>query len=383
MSWKSLIPIIVLLLVVGAGLGLWWYQRAPSDELRLPGVVEMQEVRLGSKIGGRVAEVKTAEGEIVNAKDPLVIFATPELDAQRKQFKAKLDLAVADWEKAKNGPRPEERRSAAAAFEAADARCDRMVAGPRQEEIDQAASELEASRVDLQLAREDFKRAEELYRKPSISQAEYDAAKAALDRSQRRFDVNRSRLALFKAGNRREDIAEAAADRARFYFNYRLMEEGTRPEEIAAAKAAVDDAQGKLDEIDANLAEAVVRAPNRSVIEVLGVRKGDVVAPNTPVIRVLSAEDLWVKVFIPETELGKIRLNQPVKVTIDSYPGQELEGTIIQIASISEFTPRNVQSADERKHQVFGVKVRAPDPKGILKSGMAATVVIPMHGMDE
>jgi HlyD family secretion protein len=381
MSWKILIPVIVILVVAGMGFGLWWNLRAPSDELRLPGVVEMQEVRLGSKIGGRVVDVKTAEGEIVNANDALVIFATPELNAQRKQWQAKLDLAVADWEKAKNGPRPDERRSAAAAFEAADARWDRMVAGPRQEEIDQAASELEASRADLDLAREDFRRAKELRR--ALSQAEYDAAKATLDRTQRRFDVNRSRLALLKAGNRREDLAEAAADRMRFYSNYRLMEEGTRPEEISAAKAAVDDAQGKLDEIDANLAEAVVRAPNRAVIEVLGVRKGDVVAPNTPVIRVLSADDLWVKVYVPETELWQLHLDQPVKVTIDSYRGQELDGTIIQIASISEFTPRNIQSADERKHQVFGVKVRVPDPQGILKSGMAATVVIPLHGMEK
>jgi HlyD family secretion protein len=381
MSSKILIPVIVVLVAAGLGFGLWWNLRTPSDELRLPGVVEMQEVRLGSKIGGRVAEVKTKEGDIVNARDPLVIFAVPELDAQRKQWKAKLDLAVADWEKAKNGPRAEERRSAAAAFEAADARWDRMIAGARVEEIDQAASELEASRVDLELAREDFKRAREV--KGSLSQAEYDATKATLDRTLRRFDVIRSRLALLRAGNRREDIAEAAADRVRWYFNYRLMEEGTRPEEIAAARAAVDDAQGKLDEIDANLAEAVVRAPNRAVIEVLGVRKGDVVAPNIPVIRVLSAEDLWVKVYVPETELWQVHVDQPVKVTIDSYRGQELDGTIIQIMSASEFTPRNIQSADERKHQVFGVKVRVPDPKGILKSGMAATVVIPLHGMDK
>jgi multidrug resistance efflux pump len=383
MSWKILVLVIVVLAAAGIGAGVWWHLRTPGDELRLPGVVEMQEVRLGSKVGGRVKEVKTAEGKVVAAGDELVVFALPELEAQRKQLKAKLDLATADWEKAKNGPRPEERRAAAAAFESANARWDRMIAGPRQEEIDQAASELEASRVDLQLAREDCARADELYAKKNVSKAEYDAARAALDRSERRFDVNRSRLALLKAGNRREDIADAAAERMRFYFNYRLLEEGTRPEEIAAARAAVDDAQGKLDELDANLAEAVVTAPNRAVVEVLGVRKGDVVPPNTPVIRVLSAEDLWVKVYVPETELGKVRLGQEVKVTIDSYPGEDLDGTIIQIASISEFTPRNVQSADERKHQVFGVKVRVPDPKGILKSGMAAQVVIPLHRFEK
>ena len=102
-------------------------------------------------------------------------------------------------------------------------------------------------------------------------------------------------------------------------------------------------------------------------------------APNQPVVRVLRAADLWVKAYVPETQLGKVRLNQQVDVTIDSYPGKKFQGTVIQIASSSEFTPRNVQSADERKHQVFAIKVHVPDPEGVFKSGMAAEVVLPLQ----
>jgi multidrug efflux pump subunit AcrA (membrane-fusion protein) len=94
---------------------------------------------------------------------------------------------------------------------------------------------------------------------------------------------------------------------------------------------------------------------------------------------VLRADDLWVKVYVPETELGKVRLHQEVEVTIDSYPGRTFAGTVVQVASASEFTPRNVQSADERRHQVFGIKVRVPDPQGVFKSGMAAEVILPLH----
>jgi len=137
--------------------------------------------------------------------------------------------------------------------------------------------------------------------------------------------------------------------------------------------------EGKLREIQANLNEAILVAPSKLIVEVLGVRKGDLVAPNTPVIRALSSEERWVKVFIPSTELGKIQLGDEVEVTCDSFPGKRFKGTIIQIATISEFTPRNVQSLDERKHQVFAVKVRVEDQGEVFKAGMAAEVIVPLR----
>jgi multidrug resistance efflux pump len=109
---------------------------------------------------------------------------------------------------------------------------------------------------------------------------------------------------------------------------------------------------------------------------VLGVRKGDVVAPNQAIVRVLRADDLWVKAYVPETELGRVRLGQAVDVGVDGYPGRRFAGTVEQIASESEFMPRNVQSADERRSQVFGVKVRVANPDGMFKSGMAAEIVM-------
>src|SRR5262249_8595204 len=123
--------------------------------------------------------------------------------------------------------------------------------------------------------------------------------------------------------------------------------------------------------------------PELAVVEVLAVRKGDLVPPNQPILRILHSEDLWVKVYVPETELGKVRLGQKVEVTIDSYPGKQFPGQVIQIASESEFTPRNVQSVDDRRHQVFAVKVAVPQPadpkERIFKAGMAAEVCLPLE----
>ena len=114
----------------------------------------------------------------------------------------------------------------------------------------------------------------------------------------------------------------------------------------------------------------------RRFLERLAVRPGDVAQPGQAVARVLRADDLWVKVFVPATDLGKLRPDQAVEVEVDSHPGRRFPGRVTHVASVSEFTPRNVQSADERKYQMFAAKVRVADPDGVFKSGMAAGVFV-------
>lgn len=180
-----------------------------------------------------------------------------------------------------------------------------------------------------------------------------------------------------EAGNRIEDIEEAADLWRQAQANHRLLVEQT-PLDVKEAEGKVDEAKGKVDEIAADLRELEVKAPEPSLVEVVSVRPGDLVAPNQPIIRVLRTGDLWIKVYMPETNLSHVRLNQEVAVTVDGYPGRRLKGRIEQINAEAEFTPRNVQSVDERRHQVFGIRVFVADPEGILKSGMAAEVVIPL-----
>ena len=230
----------------------------------------------------------------------------------------------------------------------------------------------------MKLAEDDFERVRKLGT-TALSRAEYDAALAARDRARGRLNSAKAALEMYTAGSRVEDIAEARAEYERGNARYMLLKRGTRDEDKAAAYAEMAKAQADLNEAETNLREATVIAPEKCLIEVLGVRPGDLVAANQPAIRALRADDLWVKVFAPSTELGKLRLNQPVEVTVDSHPGQRFHGEILHIAAISEFTPRNVQSADERKHQVFAVKVRVTDPDGVFKSGMAAEVFVPLH----
>jgi multidrug resistance efflux pump len=382
---KRILLAVLVLTAAGGALWYWWPFGRPADELRLQGIVEIQEVRLGSKIGGRVERLGynprtqqvIKEGDVVEKGQPLVYFEVPELKAQRAQWYARVQADRAASDRARNGPRQQEKDAGWAGFLGAEARLVRMNEGWREEEKRQAVNDLAATRADMNLAREDLDRVQQLYPK-SASRAEYDAAQSTFRRAQARYEAARARNDMLQAGNRQEDIDEAAAAWWEAWNKYSLLQEGTREEDKREAQAKLEESEAKLREIDTNLEESVVRAPDRAVIEVLGVRPGDLVPANQPILRILKADDLWVKVYVPETELGKVRLNQKVQVTIDSYPGRRFSGTIIQIAAISEFTPRNVQSADERRHQVFGVKVRVDNTEGIFKSGMAAEVTIPL-----
>ncbi len=375
---KVVLSVLVLSGAVG-GLGAWWLSRARPSALELPGVVEIQEVRLGSKVGGRVERVVVREGDLVQANQPLVYFEAPELKAQLRQSEARLQSARADLDRARNGPRFEEKENAKAAVESAQARWQRLKAGYRVEEIEQAQADLDSAEAELLGARRDWKRTSQLIGQQAVAQADYDTIQASVDRLRGRVESARAKLKMLKAGSRAEEIDEAAAEVRRAQASSDLLKAGTRSEEIASADAKVAEMEGRVDELKANLEEMVIRAPESVLVEVLAVRKGDVLGPNQAVARVLRADDLWVKVYVPETELGRVCLGQSVAVTIDSYPGRNFDGQIVQIASASEFTPRNVQSADERKHQVFAVKVRVPDSQRIFKSGMAATVHVPLH----
>lgn len=318
------VKFIGLIVIVGALMAAAYYvpiYRAERD-LTISGVVEVQEVRLGSKVGGRVETVAIKEGEIAEAGKLLVEFAAPELKAQLQQQESRVASAKANLEKAKAGWRPEE--------------------------IRQAKSEVAALQADFELAAQELKRIEALFEGKKVTRSDYETAIATRDRMRARMDA-----------------AQA---------HYDLLIAGTRIEDIQLAEASLLEAQGKQQEIEVNLAEANVIAPERCLVEVVAVRKGDLVPPNQPVLRVLRADDLWVRAYVPETRLGDVRPGQQATVTIDSYPGKKFAGEVYQVNAESEFTPRNIQSVDQRRYQVFGIKIRVDNSEGIFKSGMAARV---------
>ena len=219
-----------------------------------------------------------------------------------------------------------------------------LEAGPRKEEIAAAKAEWEAQIAEQNLANLERQRAESLFADKSISETERDRAAARAQTLEK----------------------SAAAVKSR----YDLLLAGTRPERLAAARA-------QLAEVDAQLRELVVVSPINCVLETLSVKIGDVVPPNREVATLLLTNHLWVRVFVPEPWLGRVKLGESAAVRVDAFPGRDFHGTIEQIARAAEFTPRNVQTTEERVKQVFGVKVRLDNKDGDLRAGMAADVFFP------
>lgn len=219
-----------------------------------------------------------------------------------------------------------------------------MIAGPRKEEIQAAKNDWLAQQSELELARADAKRALDLFEKKTISDTERDRA-------------------VSHAQTQEKSVA-AAKDR------YDLLVAGTRQEQIDRARALVA-------ELDAQLREMTVTAPTNCVLEVLSVKVGDVLAAGREVATLLFTQHLWMRVYVPESWLGRVKIGDAVKVRADPYPGKLFEGTIEQINRSAEFTPRNVQTADDRIKQVFGVKIRLKGEDGQLRPGMSAEVDFP------
>ena len=217
-------------------------------------------------------------------------------------------------------------------------------AGPRPQEIDAAKHDWEARAAESDQARVDAKRAEELFAQKTISATEHDQT-------------------LTRASTLEKNVAAAKS-------RYDLLLAGTRAERLAQVRA-------ELAEMDANLREMNIVAPSNSVLEVLSVKVGDVLAPNQALATLLLTDHLWVRVFVPEPWLGHIQLGEPVRVRVDSDPGKDFSGKVEQIARSAEFTPRNVQTVGERVKQVFGIKVRLDNQEGKLRAGMAADVAFP------
>lgn len=349
----------------------WVGRRGGND---YSGTVETREIQIGSKVGGRVTEVGVEEGQLVKAGTTVVRFECDELKAQRTQAGAALTQAQADLDRMVRGNRPEEIEQAEATAKALQAAYESARNGPRKQEIEQAQADFAAASADAANAETFYKRMEKLAATDTISRQQFDDARDKRDAAAQKAESAKQRLALLQAGTRVEDVNAAEARYKQASAAAVLARKGFRREDIEAARGRLAEAQGHVAELDARLREAELTAPADAVVEVVSVRPGDLVPPGRIVMTMLETSQLWVKVYVPETELAHLHLGQQATVKVDSFGGRAFEGHVGQIASQAEFLPRNVQTKSDREHEVFGAKVFVDNSQQALKSGMAATV---------
>ncbi len=363
---------IVAVVLLGIWIAVAWAGRQGRNDY--PGSVETREIQIGSKVGGRVTDVLVEEGQMVKAGTVLVRFECDELKAQRSQAEASQAQTQADLDRMVRGNRPEEIEQAEATARAAQAAYESARNGPRRQEIDQARADFAAATADSSNAEVFFKRMEKLVATDTISRQQFDDARDKRDAAAQRAESAKQRLALLEAGTRFEDVHAADARYRQTQAAAVLARKGFRKEDIDAARARLAEAQGHLAELDARLREAELKASSDAVVEVVSVRPGDLVPAGRIVMTMLETSQLWVKVYVPETELAHVHVGQQATVRVDSFGGRAFAGHVGQIASQAEFLPRNVQTKSDREHEVFGAKVYVDNSQQVLKSGMSATV---------
>ncbi len=361
-----------ILVVIAWGLYGWLSDRRDTPPTA-SGNIEADEILVGSKVGGRVSKVLVREGDRVQAGQVLIELERDELEARRAEAAGQIAQLQAALDQLRRGSRPEEIARARAQAQQAAESLAMVRTGPRPEEIRQARADVEAVRAEAQNAEAQASRFEALFAEGTVSAQERDNAVSRRDADRARLEAARQRLQLLEAGSRREEVAMAEQRAREAAALQEQVERGPREEEIRQAQAALAQAQARLAAIKTQLDETVIRAPREAVVEVLDLRPGTLVAPNKP-LAILIEPDLWVRVYIPENHLGRVRLGQPAEVRVDSFPGRRFSGVVEQINRRAEFTPRNVQTPEERVNQVFGVKVRLEDPGRLLRAGMAADV---------
>jgi HlyD family secretion protein len=370
---KRRLPLIIAAGVIGLALLAWQaWQRAQPYEWS--GTVEARTISVGSRVGGRVKAVRAQEGDRVAAGQALVEIEPADLPAQRLMAKAQLEGAMANLDKLKKGARPEEIEQANARAQTATAAFEEARVGARAEEIAGAKARLVAMQVSLDKAELDAARARNLFASQSISQGALDDAESTLKGAVAQRDALKQALDELQNGSRREDIQQAAARAAEARANAKLVLAGSRAEDIEAAQAEVDAAQGKLDQTEVLVSELVIRAPRPARVESLDLRPGDILAPNGVAATLLEDDQLYVRIYVPETQIGHIRPGQEVPISVDSFPRRSFRGVVEHINSEGEYSPRNLQTADERADQVFAARVGLLEGQTELRAGMAAFI---------
>lgn len=373
-SRARLVPLAVLAgcAIVYGGYRLW----SARQPFEWSGTVEARTISVGSRAGGRVKAVLVREGQAVTAGQPLVELEPGDLFAQRLQAEGQLAQAQANLEKLEKGARPEELAAARARAVSASAQLQETRTGARPEQILAAQARLQAEEVAVKKAELDANRFQQLFSRGAAARAELDNAQAALAAQVATRDALKQQLEELKNGARREELRQAVAHAAEARASERLVEAGSRVEDIKAARGQVDVAKGRLEAIGTMIDELVIKAPREARVEALDLRPGDLLAPSATAATLLEKDQLYVRIYVPETQIGHIAIGQRVPISVDSFPQQRFEGVVEHINAVGEFSPRNLQTADERADQVFATRIGIRQGRERLRAGMAAFIEV-------
>jgi HlyD family secretion protein len=323
---KLILLPVAALLVIGA-IVLYRTYGVSAEEpgiIRVSGNIEATDARASFQVAGRVAERLVSEGQVVARGELLARLDTSELVQQVAIRKAQV--------------------------QAARATLDELEAGSREEEVAVARATFERAQAEMTQQQRDYQRQKELYEQNAVPEQQYERAQTAYEVAQARVREAREQL--------------------------RLVEKGPRQEKIEQARAALEQAKQTLEMDRIRLGYGPLYSPLAGIVLSEHIEAGEYVVPGTPIVTLVDLDDIWLRAYVEESDLGRVKLGQEVEVTTDSYPGKVYPGRVSFLASEAEFTPKSVQTREQRVKLVYRIKIDVANPDRELKPGMPADAKI-------
>ncbi len=316
--------IVLLVLGVAGSYAVRLLNSRGRPTIQVTGNMEATQVDVSAKITARIISLKVREGDRVTEGQLLLRLDDTDLRADTDR--------------------------SGAALGSAEAQLRDLLAGARREEIEQAREALRSATATRVWTERDFRRAQELFQKELIATQ----------------DVDRARQAYEVA------VAQERSARA----NLELLEAGPRPWQVEAARGQVTQAKAALEFARSRLAEATILSPINGVVLRKNLEAGETANPGVSILTLVDPTDLWLRAYVPETDIGKIKVGMVARITVDAFRDRSFAARITEIASEAEFTPKNVQTKKERVNLVFRIKIAVDNPEGFLKPGMPADAEI-------
>ena len=384
---KRIIPIVLLFAAVGGYLA--WSRLKAGDEglLKLSGNIEFKKVDIAFKTAGKLLELNVDEGANVTKGMVIARLDREQMSRMRDRDSATVLSAESQLLQLQTGIRYQKEMTAGeialrqSELRQAKAKLQELLDGARPQELAQARSSLEDLRTLREQANKELERAKKLIAKEDISQNQFDQYQTRFASLSAQVSSAEQRLALIAEGPRKTDIEVARAMVARTEAAMKMTEAQRleilrREEDLAARRADVSRAKSGVSVIDSQLDDTVAAAPIDGVVLVKSADPGEVLAAGTPIVTLGDIDHPWLRGYVPQSKLGQVKLGMRVAIHSDSYPGKTYNGKISFIASEAEFTPKQIQTTEERVKLVYRIKVDVENPGRELKLNMPVDGVI-------
>jgi HlyD family secretion protein len=386
MQKKKFLFILLIVILVG-GASYYSYKRWWSKEvirlIRVSGNIEATEVKISFKIAGRILKRLVDEGHIVKEGDLISKLEDRELIDQKNKAEATLEALQANVPRLLTTIEKEDRTStdeikqAEATVQAAQERLSKLLYGYRAQEIEQAKAEVERTNSELEKADKFHTRSKRLVEGGFVAVKDFDTTKESYEVALAMHKKATENYSLLKEGFRKEEIREAQSEVEKAKAGLSLarskrLQVQIYRHDLEVTKAQIKEAKATLEVAKRQLEYSEVFSPVSGVVLVKSAEEGEYVSPGATVVTIADLDHIWLKAYVDETDLGRVKLGQKVRIKTDTFPGKTYEGKISFISSEAEFTPKQVQTQKERVKLVYRIKVNLENRNRELKPGMPA-----------